>query len=109
VDAPREPRGWLLRAFTPALMVIPSGVRQGRYSTDTSSDRLRLLVPDAAKALGISPEAVRNRLSRGTLESVKEFGTVYILIDREGLDMPTIHRAIYRVSQVRSYSRCAPA
>ncbi len=50
---------------------------------DQSPDRLRLTVPDAAKALGISPEAVRNRLSRGTLESVKEEGTVYVLIDRD--------------------------
>jgi hypothetical protein len=57
----------------------------GRYNADTSSDMLRLTVPDAARALGISPEAVRNRLSRGTLESVKESGTVYVLIDRDRL------------------------
>jgi hypothetical protein len=50
---------------------------------DTPRDRQRLIVPDAARALGISPEAVRNRLSRGTLESVKESGTVYVLIDRD--------------------------
>jgi DNA-binding Lrp family transcriptional regulator len=41
----------------------------------------KLRVPDAAKALGISPEAVRNRLSRGKLRSVKEGSTVYVLID----------------------------
>jgi hypothetical protein len=50
-------------------------------------------VPEAANALGISPEAVRNRLSRGTLESVKEDGTVYVLIDRDRArhtgDIPT--------------------
>ncbi len=50
---------------------------------DQSPDMLRLTVPEAAKALGISPEAVRNRLSRGTLESVKVDGTVYVLIDRD--------------------------
>jgi gas vesicle protein len=33
--------------------------------------------------LGISPEAVRNRLSRGSLQRVKEGGTVYVLIDRD--------------------------
>ena len=31
-------------------------------------------------ALDISPEAVRNRLSRGTLNSEKEDGTVYVLL-----------------------------
>ena len=50
-------------------------------------------MPEAAKALGISPEAVRNRLSRGTLESVKENGRVFVLIDRDMArdtdDMPT--------------------
>lgn len=46
-------------------------------------DRSRYTVPDAARVLGISSEAVRNRLSRGTLESVKEGGTVYVLIDRD--------------------------
>ncbi len=40
-------------------------------------------VPEAAKVLGISPEAVRNRLSRGTLLSVKEGGRVFVLIDRD--------------------------
>jgi hypothetical protein len=40
-------------------------------------------VPEAAHALGISPEAVRNRLSHGTLESVMVEGTVYVLIDRD--------------------------
>jgi hypothetical protein len=42
-----------------------------------------LTVPEAARALGISPEAVRNRLSRGTLKSVKESGTVYVLLETD--------------------------
>lgn len=50
---------------------------------DTPSDRLRLTVPEAAEAIGISPEAVRNRLSRGTLDSEKEGGRVYVLLDRD--------------------------
>ncbi len=49
-------------------------------NSDVSPDILRLTVPDAAKALGISPEAVRNRLSRGTLESTREDGSVYVLL-----------------------------
>ncbi len=40
-------------------------------------------VPEAARALGISPEAVRNRLSRGTLRSEKVDGRVFVLIDRD--------------------------
>ena|SRR5215212_2641907 len=40
----------------------------------------RYTVPEAAHALGISPEAVRNRLSRRTLESIKENGTVYVFL-----------------------------
>src|SRR5215208_4375929 len=53
-------------------------------SNGTPDDRprsiVRYTVPEAARALGISPEAVRNRLSRGTLESIKENGTVYVLL-----------------------------
>jgi hypothetical protein len=53
----------------------------------------KLTVPEAAEALGISPEAVRNRLSRGTLESVKENGRVFVLTDgdmaRDTDDIPT--------------------
>jgi DNA-binding Lrp family transcriptional regulator len=51
--------------------------------TDTPRDISRLTVPEAARALGISPEAVRNRLSRGTLDSVKENGTVYVLLEAD--------------------------
>ncbi|MDQ3833893.1 MAG: hypothetical protein M3315_09715 [Actinomycetota bacterium] len=50
---------------------------------DISSDILRLTVPEAARALGISPEAVRNRLSRGTLDSTKKDGTVYVLLSAD--------------------------
>jgi hypothetical protein len=52
-------------------------------NSDISPDILRLTVPEAAQALGISPEAVRNRLSRGTLDSAKEDGTVYVLLDAD--------------------------
>jgi hypothetical protein len=50
---------------------------------DTPRDISRLAVPEAARQLGISPEAVRNRLSRGTLKSVKESGTVYVLLETD--------------------------
>jgi predicted DNA-binding transcriptional regulator len=52
---------------------------------DTPRDISRLIVPEAARQLGISPEAVRNRLSRGTLKSVKEGGTVYVLLEADRL------------------------
>jgi hypothetical protein len=51
--------------------------------SDTPHDISRYTVPEAAQALGISPEAVRNRLSRGTLKSVKEAGTVYVLLEAD--------------------------
>jgi DNA-binding Lrp family transcriptional regulator len=52
-------------------------------SADIPDDILRLTVPEAAQALGISPEAVRNRLSRNTLDSVKVEGTVYVLLQAD--------------------------
>jgi hypothetical protein len=52
---------------------------------DRTSDRtLGLLVPDAAAALGISAEAVRARIKRGTLNTRKDDdGTVYVLLDAD--------------------------
>ena len=40
----------------------------------------RYTVAEAADMLGISSGAVRNRLSRRTLQSVKDSGTVYVLL-----------------------------
>ena len=53
------------------------GVGEGRTS------KRRYTVADAASALSTSAEAVRSRLKRGTLESVKEGGTVYVLLDTD--------------------------
>jgi hypothetical protein len=64
-----------------------------QHTDDISADILRLTVPEVVQALRISPEAVRNRLSRGTLDSVKEDGTVYVLLDPDKVrhtgDIPT--------------------
>jgi len=57
----------------------------GDIPNGTPNDISRLTVPEAAQALGISPEAVRNRLSRNTLDSTKENGTVYVLLDNDRL------------------------
>jgi uncharacterized small protein (DUF1192 family) len=48
----------------------------------TETER-RLTVTEAADALGITSEAVRTRLSRGTLRSVRDQGRVYVLLDRD--------------------------
>jgi len=43
----------------------------------------RLTVADAARLLGLSAEAVRMRIKRGTLASEKVGGTVYVLLDTD--------------------------
>jgi predicted ArsR family transcriptional regulator len=49
--------------------------------------RRRLTVSQAAEELGISAEAVRSRVKRGTLNSTKDVGTVYVLLhDRQDDD-----------------------
>src|SRR5438045_754354 len=48
----------------------------------TTHERVRMTVPEAATHLGISAEAVRARIHRGTLQHTKEEGSVYVLLDR---------------------------
>ena len=63
---------------------------------DIPPDMVRHTVRDAADMLGITTGAVRNRLSRGTLQSIKEHGTVYVLLpgdtprdtERDTVDTP---------------------
>ena len=43
----------------------------------------RVTVAQAAELLGLSAEAVRSRLQRGTLASTKENGTVYVLLNTD--------------------------
>lgn len=53
----------------------------------------RRTVSEAAELLGITAEAVRTRIKRGKLESVKEGGTVYVLlrVDQTGSNAdPTV-------------------
>src|ERR671916_542700 len=53
---------------------LPYGLVNG-YSTQ------RLSVPDAAKALGVTPEAIRQRIKRGTVEfEHTEDGRYYVYI-----------------------------
>jgi hypothetical protein len=67
------------------LYAIDMARSTGDMPNGTPNDISRLTVPEAAQALGISPEAVRNRLSRGTLDSTKEGGTVYVLLGSDRL------------------------
>jgi hypothetical protein len=49
----------------------------------------RLTVAEAAEVLGISAEAIRGRIRRGTLRVERESGTVYVLLDqRTTADQP---------------------
>ena len=48
---------------------------------DRRADVRRTTVAEAAEILGISAEAVRGRIRRGTLPVEREGGTVYVLVD----------------------------
>lgn len=54
----------------------------------------RLTVAEAADRLGISEDAIRSRIKRGTLQSVRDSGTVYVLLsgDRPATDETTSQR-----------------
>jgi predicted transcriptional regulator len=59
-----------------------------------TSGMVRYTVTEAAKMLGITTGAVRNRLSRGTLQRVREGGTVYVLLQVVmKLKDSTVHQA----------------
>ena len=68
----------------------------------------RVTVDEAADILGISPGAVRNRISRSTLRSVREEGRVYVLLPadsprdtrRDTTDLQSANDAL--ISQLRS-------
>jgi hypothetical protein len=51
------------------------------HNTDPSDIEQRLTVKEAAAALGISSEAVRTRIQRGTLKSIHERGRVWVVLD----------------------------
>src|SRR5215203_4882941 len=56
---------------------------------DRTPPKRRTTVAEAAEVLGISAEAVRGRIRRGTLPVEREGGTVYVLLeDRTTTDQP---------------------
>ena len=75
----------------------------------------RTTVAEAARLLGISAEAVRGRIRRGTLPVEREEGTVYVLLegvaeDRTDADRPrrpaTNRATVRNLIAPRSYPRC---
>ena len=66
--------------------MMQRNVDQSQFHTDQSNDRTTsyqsVPVSEAARILGISPEAVRARIQRGTLPKEKgSDGTVYVRLD----------------------------
>jgi hypothetical protein len=47
----------------------------------SQTGRQRLTVAEASEVLGVTVEAVRGRIKRGTLEHERDLGTVYVLLD----------------------------
>jgi len=62
-------------------------VGEDRTATKQRPDRRRVTVAEASEILGITAEAVRTRIKRGRLDSVKEppdrTGTVYVLLEAD--------------------------
>jgi hypothetical protein len=62
-------------------------VGEDRTATEQGQDRRRVTVAEAAEILGITAEAVRTRIKRGKLDSVKDppgrTGTVYVLLEAD--------------------------
>jgi hypothetical protein len=57
--------------------------RTYRWGGDQTAPKRRFTVAEAAGVLQLSAEAVRSRIKRGSLQSVKEGNTVYVLLDTD--------------------------
>ncbi len=78
----------LLHVVYDAFMAINCYIvsRMQRDDDQTKTNRAtvrRVTVAEAARLLNLSAEAVRSRIQRGTLDSIKVDGTVYVLIDAD--------------------------
>jgi hypothetical protein len=91
---------------------------EDRTATERRPNRRRVTVAEAAEILGITAEAVRTRIKRDKLDSVKEppgpRGTVYVLLEADKPDQTlTLHRRVrtkHRTKQnggTSSWRRCA--
>ena len=57
--------------------------RTYRWGGDQTEPKQRFTVAEAAEVLQLSAEAVRSRIKRGSLQSVKDGNTVYVLLDAD--------------------------
>ena len=76
--------------------------RTDRTERDPTANQQRLTVHDAARRLGVSEDAVRMRVKRGTLSSDKEGGRLYVLLDIEPTPEPTGDRTNELIEEFRS-------
>lgn len=65
----------------------------------------RMTVHDAARTLGISEDAVRMRVKRGTLPSEREGGRLYVLLDTDPTTEPTATRTDELIAELRDRVR----
>jgi excisionase family DNA binding protein len=70
-----------------------------RGDRDQTTHQQRLTVHDAARRLGVSEDAVRMRIKRGTLSADKEGGRLYVLSDTE----PTTDRTDELIEELRAH------
>src|SRR5215211_4162310 len=66
-----------------------------------NENQQRLTVHDAARRLGISEDAVRMRVKRGTLPADKEGGRLYVLLDIEPTSEPTTDRTDELIEELK--------
>jgi hypothetical protein len=74
--------------------------RTYRWGADPTENQQRLTVHDAARRLGISEDAVRMRVKRGTLSANKEGGRLYVLLDIEPTTAPTTEPTTDRTDEL---------
>jgi hypothetical protein len=75
--------------------------RTYRWGADPTENQQRLTVHDAARRLGISEDAVRMRVKRGTLSADKEGGRLYVLLDIEPTSEPTTDRTDELIEELK--------
>jgi hypothetical protein len=105
-----DARGWRLRACAGPPKGPPThgGVGERRRTEANAPDLTatrRLLVRDAARELGISEDAVRMRVKRGTLQADKAGGRLHVLLTADPTTEPTATRTDELIAELRDRVR----